>query len=125
MMGFRVNNKRRLGNEKEKTAAEYLKAEGYRILNMNYSVRQAELDIVAEDESGTLVFVEVKYRSSGNSGISLEAVNITKQRKICRAALFYMNNYKINPEERNIRFDVVGIDGEEIRHIKNAFQFIT
>lgn len=119
-----LQNKRQLGNEKEEIAARYLEEKGLRILARNYKVRQAELDIVAmDDESRTLIFVEVKYRATGGAGTSLEAVNSVKQRKICQAALFYMNRFRINPETVNIRFDVVGIDGEKITHVENAFMF--
>ncbi len=117
-------NKRDLGGKKEALAAEFLMQEGYTIVRMNYKVRQAEIDIVAFDEArNVLVFVEVKYRATGRSGSSLEAVTPAKQRKISQAALFYMNQMKINPETMNIRFDVVGIDGDRITHIENAFSF--
>ena len=117
-------NKRSLGGEKEITAAKYLTEKGYKVLQMNYKVRQAEIDIVATDSSRrTLIFVEVKYRASDKAGNSLEAVTPAKQRKISQAALFYMNQMKINPETINIRFDVVGIDGDRITHIENAFMF--
>ncbi|MBQ6229987.1 MAG: YraN family protein [Eubacterium sp.] len=119
-----MQNKRQVGSEKEEIAAEFLKAKGLRILSRNYKVRQAELDIVAsDDESRILIFVEVKYRATSGRGISLEAVTPAKQKKICQAALFYMNQFRINPETVNIRFDVVGIDGEKITHIENAFMF--
>ena len=117
-------NNRKLGNEKELKAAAYLSDKGYNILEMNFSVRQAEIDIVASDADGTLVFVEVKYRSTNKSGSSLEAVTFSKQKKICRAALSYLSIRNINPETTSIRFDVIGIDGDTITHIENAFQFV-
>ena len=117
-------NKRDLGGEKELLAAKYLEEKGYTILQMNYKVRQAEIDIVAFDEvRNALVFVEVKYRATSKAGSSLDAVTPSKQRKICQAALFYMNQKRINPETMNIRFDVVGIDGDKITHIENAFLY--
>lgn len=117
-------NKRNVGSEKEKIASKYLQNKGYKILCMNYSVRQAEIDIVATDSSEeTLIFVEVKYRATGRSGHSLDAVTPAKQKKISRASLFYMNQMNINPETIHIRFDVVGIDGDRITHIENAFMF--
>ena len=94
-----------------------------RIIEKNFQVRQAEIDIIARDGS-TIVFIEVKYRSSAGSGHPLEAVTISKQRKICKAALFYMNKNKISPDNTSIRFDVIGILGNDITHIENAFDYV-
>ena len=116
-------NTREIGGAYEMIAAEYLKQKGYKIINLNYRVRKAELDIVAKDGS-VLVFVEVKYRRSGNAGDSLHAVTVAKQKRICSAALFYMNQFKINAYTTEIRFDVVGIDGDKITHVENAFPYV-
>ena len=116
-------NKRREGQQKELVATEYLKNKGYFIIQTNFRVRQGEIDIIARDGE-TIVFVEVKYRKDLSSGNPLEAVNYAKQRKICRTALFYMNLNKISPDNTPIRFDVIGILGEEITHIVNAFDFV-
>ncbi|MGN0152274.1 MAG: YraN family protein [Wujia sp.] len=118
-----MKNTRKTGSEKEAVAAVYLQQQGYRILEQNYRVAQAEIDIVAMDRN-TLVFVEVKYRSGCAAGHPLEAVGTAKQRKICRAAVSYMNYKKIPVYETEIRFDVIGILGEEITHIQNAFDYV-
>ena len=118
-------NKRSVGSEKEELGAEFLANKGYRIIEKNFYIRQAEIDIVAYDEvRKILIFVEVKYRSSAKSGSSLEAVSLAKQRKVSKAALYYLNYKKINPDTVNIRFDVVGIDGDKITHIENAFMYV-
>jgi putative endonuclease len=116
-------NTRKVGSNEEEIAAEYLAGKGYFIIQKNYRVRQGEIDIVARD-GGTIVFVEVKYRKDGSAGHPLEAVTVSKQRQICRTALFYLSQNKINPEVTPVRFDVVGILGTEITHIENAFSFI-
>jgi putative endonuclease len=115
-------NKREVGSNEEELAAKYLAGKGYFIIQKNYRVRQGEIDIVARDGE-TIVFVEVKYRKNGSAGHPLEAVNVSKQRQICKTALFYLNQNKINPEVTPIRFDVVGILGTEITHIENAFYY--
>lgn len=117
------DNKRNLGKEKETLAASYLQKKGYRILEMNYQVRQAEIDIIAYDKE-TLVFVEVKYRKNETAGNPLEAITVNKQRRICKAALFYMNQKRIDPYTVSLRFDAVGMTGEKIIHVENAFPFI-
>ena len=116
-------NKRQVGTEKETLAAEYLKKKGYFIIEKNYRVRQGEIDLVARDDV-CIVFVEVKYRVDGRSGDALEAVTGTKIRQISRTALYYLNQKKISIDNTPIRFDVIGINGDTITHIENAFDFV-
>lgn len=112
---------REVGSENEKRAAAYLKKQGYRILEMNFYCRGAELDIVAEDD-GYLCFIEVKYRSDDSLGYPSEAVTVQKIRRISKAALAYMNMKKLS-EETPCRFDVVSVYDDRIELIKNAFDF--
>ncbi|MER2024467.1 MAG: YraN family protein [Eubacteriales bacterium] len=115
-------NRRRVGTEMERVAAEYLESEGFEILEMNYRCRIGEIDIVAR-EGRYLVFTEVKYRTNGRRGDPLEAVNARKQRTILRVAMFYL---KANGLETDTpcRFDAVGIsENGSIRLIRNAFSF--
>lgn len=116
-------NKRAQGRNYELLAADFLRDNGYFIIEMNYNVRQAEIDIIARDGK-TIVFVEVKFRSGTSGGHPLESVDLRKQKKICHAALFYMNQKKISTDNTPIRFDVIGILREDIIHVKNAFDFI-
>lgn len=116
-------NKREFGSEKEKLVAEYLKNKKYKILEMNYRVRQGEIDIIALEDK-TYVFVEVKYRRDEKTGNPLEAVGVAKQKQISKVALYYMNHKKIDLNNTSIRFDVVGVIGSNITHIENAFDFI-
>lgn len=118
-----MENKRKIGNSYEDIAIKYLQDKAYRILDKNFQVKQGEIDIIAYDVN-TLVFVEVKYRAASSSGHPLEAVNFSKQKRICKAALFYMNKANISPYNTSIRFDVIGILGNEIIHIKNAFDYV-
>ncbi len=118
-----MENKRKTGSNYEERAVKYLQEKGYFIIERNFQVRQAEIDIIARDGS-TIVFVEVKYRSASSSGHPLEAVTYSKQKKICKAALFYMNKSKISVDNTSIRFDVIGILGDEIFHVENAFDFV-
>ena len=99
-----------------------MKSKGYFIIYKNYRVRQGEIDIIARD-GGTIVFVEVKYRKNECSGHPLEAVNAHKIKQISKTALFYMHQNNISVDNISIRFDVIGILGEKIYHIENAFDF--
>ena len=111
-------NKRATGTKYEHIAGRFLESKGYEIIQYNYYGPHGEIDIIALDKD-YIVFVEVKYRKSGNRCNSLRAVNIDKQRRIINCARFYLLKNKL----KNVpcRFDVVGIEGDDIIHIKNAF----
>lgn len=116
-------NRRETGSSYERAAGEFLEEQGYRIRQYNYYCRYAEIDIVAEAE-GYLVFCEVKYRRNSTAAETLEAVDMRKQRQICRGALFYMCEH--HETDMPCRFDVVAINGgsgPEITLIKNAFDY--
>lgn len=114
-------NKRTLGSQYEELAAAYLKNQGLKIIRKNYRVKSGEIDLIALDGE-YLVFVEVKYRSSDCAGDSLGAVDAAKQRAISRTAVHYLASRKKNVN-LPCRFDVVGIDRDEVRWIKNAFDY--
>lgn len=115
-------NKRQTGTEYENLAAQYLKEQGYAILEQNYRNRFGEIDILAKKD-GVLVFVEVKFRSTNACGAPSEAVDIRKQRKISRTAFYYYAGHGY-AENAPCRFDVIAICGDgTIQHIENAFEF--
>lgn len=114
-------NTRTLGARYESRAADYLTQQGLKILHRNYRVRTGEIDLIAYDGE-YLVFVEVKYRRTQVSGESLFAVTPAKQRTISRTAMHYLTT-KRKSMEIPCRFDVIGIDGDEIHWIKNAFDY--
>lgn len=117
-----MENRRQIGSDYEKRAAEYLKQQGFCIIEQNFYSRSGEIDIIAKD-GRYLVFVEVKYRRDNSCGNPLEAVNAKKQKRICRTAFYYCAKHgygDITP----CRFDVIAMEGEDqITHIKNAFDF--
>lgn len=112
-------NNRAVGTKYEKIAGEYLETQGYEILAYNYRCKSGEIDIIAKDGE-YLVFCEVKYRHGESAGHPLEAVDFKKQRIITHCASVYLmqNGYTDVP----CRFDVVGIMGEKIWLVKNAFE---
>lgn len=115
-------NKKESGAAWEQKAAAYLEAFGMKIAERNYRNRQGEIDIIGYHEE-YLVFVEVKYRRSTDKGYAAEAVNIRKQRKICRVADYYRYTHGLG-ENTAVRYDVVAVQGESIEWIKNAFPHI-
>lgn len=112
-------NKRKLGTDKERLAGKLLEMNGYKILEYNYRCKMGEIDIIAE-EDGTIVFVEVKYRSSERCGLPEEAVHFHKQQKIIKVARWY--NMEHDLYEKPCRFDVVSILGNQYKIHKAAFE---
>lgn len=117
-----MNNKRLIGTKGEELAAGYLEKEGMRILFQNYHTRFAELDIVAKD-ADTLVFVEVKARKNTDCGFPGESLTKGKIRRICHGARLFCMKERVLADCQ-LRFDVVEILGNRIRHIRNAFEYI-
>ena len=109
---------KRIGNIGEAEAVAFLKGKGYKIVETNYTNKIGEIDIVAKDKQ-TLVFVEVKSRSSDMFGLGREAVDFRKQQKIRLVAQGYIKYKKLF--DVSCRFDVVEIMGDKITHIENAF----
>lgn len=99
-------------------AVQNLRKKGYKILERNYSNRFGEIDIIAEEE-GSLVFVEVKKRASGRFGGPFAAIDRKKKEHLIKAALAYLKEHKAS--NKRARFDVVGIEGDRLQIIKNAF----
>lgn len=114
-------NKRKLGAKAEQTIKEYLEQQGISVLEMNYRCRQGEVDVIAFDGI-YYVFIEVKYRNSLRYGLPQEAVDIKKQRRISKTALYYLYSHALS-EDTPVRFDVAAVFGEEIHYIRDAFQF--
>ena len=114
-----------LGIIGETLACQYLGMKGYKIMLKNYECSLGEIDLIAK-ESGALVFIEVKTRSSDAMGVPAESVTWRKRRQIVRCAQYYLKRYGI--KEVPCRFDVVSIilphgDGSDsqIEIIQNAF----
>lgn len=113
-------NKGRLG---ERLALNFLQQQGLRLVEANFRLRFGEVDLIMQD-GDTLVFVEVKYRSSERFGTSIEQVTPTKMKKIKLVAQAYLQRYQ--GEVAAVRFDVVGISprgtGYGFNWVKGAFQ---
>lgn len=114
--------KKELGKRGEAIAIRFLKEKGYRILLTNYICKMGEMDIIAQDKD-TLVFIEVKTRTSTAFGPPQLAVNSTKQVQLSKVALYFLKERRL--EDVKARFDVVAIllkpKEEVIELIKDAF----
>lgn len=106
-----------IGNKGEDLAADFLKTRNMSILERNWrpssalpsGLRGLELDIVAR-EGDTLVFVEVKTRTSKGQGPfnPLDAYPAAKQAKLKKAVALYLGEKKA--WEQPCRFDLVCVE---------------
>lgn len=110
-----------LGEKGEGMAVTLLRTKGYTILHENWRSGRNELDIVARI-GNTIVFVEVKTRSTAFFGDPSEAVSISKQKRIIQAANDYLNEHGL---ELEARFDVISIVATaketSVDHMEDAF----
>ena len=126
--------KRLLGNLGEKSAAKYLRKNGYKILEMNYVTDGHEIDIIARRD-GVTAFIEVKTRTVGHEDPReirpAASVNVKKQQSIIEAARGYLS---LNRTETRKRFDIIEVlvsdsgkkkKVEKINHLTNTFNLNT
>jgi len=122
-MWKRGRGRKEIGKRGENVAAQYLRKQGYKIVERNFRCTLGEMDIIAFD-GDSLCFIEVKTLSSKNYGPPEIAVDIKKQRKLSKVALSYLNRNHLH--EMKARFDVVAVTldpGEErLQLIKDAFE---
>ena len=124
---FRRDRNESLGERGESAARRFLKKSGMKVLSIQDRASFGELDIVAVDKK-SIVFVEVKTRTSHHAGHPAEAVHTVKQKKITQLALAYMKRHRLFGTPA--RFDVVAVtwpsDAKKptIEHYKNAFDAI-
>lgn len=96
-----------LGAMGEALAVDHLTRAGLRILHRNWRCRYGELDIIACDDTGTVVFVEVKTRTGDGYGGLAHAVTPRKVRRLRRLAGLWLAG-----QDRRwaaIRIDVIGV----------------
>ncbi len=111
-----------LGKKGEKIARLFLEKQGYKIIVVNFRTKSGEIDLIAKDGE-TLVFVEVKTRSSGQFGSPLDAMTFHKCRQISKVALEYL--LKNGDVDQPARFDVVAVRpgaAKEVELVTNAFE---
>lgn len=102
------------GTAAESQAVELLRRKNYEIVGRHVTSRFGEIDILARDGE-ILVAVEVKYRSNDAMGKAIESVTPAKLEKIHAALEDYCAQENI--ESRDIRIDLVAIDGDQVEHL--------
>lgn len=112
-----MENRKIRGQKGEEMAVLFLKRIGFQIIALNWRCKNLEVDIIAM-EGEMLVFVEVKYRSSGNYGDHRDLISTQKMHALFRAAQAYLEE---STYEGEIRFDVVCFVDNKLNYIKDAF----
>ena len=107
------------GGDAENLAAAFLRQQGLALVARNYRCRFGEIDLIAR-EGKTLVFAEVRMRSSERFGGAAASITAAKQAKLLRAARHYLTGIARAPA---CRFDALLVNGQDgsIDWIKNAF----
>ncbi len=109
----------------EERAAQWVQAQGWRILQRNYRCRAGEIDIIAMDDT-QLVFIEVRSRSNARFASAAASVDWRKQQKLLRTAALYLRSVGAR-DNYPCRFDVIAFDPRqsgqdaELRWIRSAF----
>jgi len=106
------------GDGAEERAARHLAEHGLAIVARNYRTRLGEIDLVAR-EGGTLVFVEVRKRSSRGFGGAAASVDARKRARIESAARLFLARLAHEPP---CRFDVVALEEGRVEWIRGAFE---
>jgi putative endonuclease len=109
-----------LGQDAESRAQLYLQAQGLQPIAHNVRYKMGELDLVMRDGQ-QCVFVEVRSRSNNRFGDAATSITHAKVAKLRRAANAFLQQAFRNQAWPQCRFDVIALDGEHIRWIKNAF----
>ena len=108
----------------EQAAVDYLRQNGFMIVERNYRIGRSEVDIIASryDE---IHFVEVKTRKYNSMIAPEESITEQKMRAMRRAASAYMAQHRCELEPRFslIAIDVVGERVESLRFVEDALQY--
>ena len=110
------------GDAAEDLALAHLQGRGLKLLARNYRTPGrggGEIDLVMREPGGTLVFIEVRQRSTRAFGGAAASVSAPKQRRIVFAARHYLMRLAALPP---CRFDVVSVEAGRIEWLRGAFE---
>lgn len=121
---FKAGTSKKSGDRAETLALQFLSRQGLHLVERNYRVaggphaRGGEVDLILRAKDGTLIFVEVRSRSSVEHGGAAASVTLAKQRRLVFAAQHYLMRWASPPP---CRFDVVAVQGNVIEWLPAAF----
>ncbi|WP_028973592.1 YraN family protein [Spirochaeta cellobiosiphila] len=106
-----------IGQWGEEIASKWLVSKGCKIIKRNFRSPYGEVDIIVSD-GDEIVFVEVKTWNTLTEYDLEFSISKTKRDRIIKTAKFFLVKYNQEPW---VRFDVIFINGDTIKHYKNAF----
>ena len=95
------------GRKAEAAGVQFLKKQGYEIVEQNWRTRQCEIDVVARKD-GTMYFVEVKYRQNVNQGSGLEYITPKKLQQMHFAAETWTHEHEWSGDYQLAAIEVSG-----------------
>ncbi len=107
------------GQAAEDIAAAWLQRRGLRLLTRNFRCKAGEIDLILRD-GASLVFAEVRYRSSAAFGGAAASITAKKRQRIVTAARYYL----MDKPDQPCRFDVVLLDKlapDAVEWLQDAF----
>lgn len=113
------------GHDAEKIAAEYLKAKGYNVLELNWRHTRAEIDIIAQKRfifrlrKQPIVFFEVKYRKTSAQGNGLDYITPKKLQQMQFAAELWVAVHNHIGEYSLGAIEVSGLDYQVTAVLEN------
>ena len=113
--------KQEFGKEGENYAAEYLEGKKYKILERNFACKRGEIDIIALKDD-TIIFVEIKSRTSTKFGLPSEAVTKQKLKHLYKTAEYYLiTRNLVNIDTRIDVIEIYKTNGEyRLNHLKQV-----
>ncbi len=123
---YKAGSTRAVGQAFEDLAVAHLERQGLTVVERNVECAGVEIDVVARDDDGRVVFVEVRSRGRGDRGHPLETVDERKQRRLIRGATAWLCERQLW-ERVDVRFDVVAIvdtgsgGRPTIEHVRDAW----
>ncbi|MEN6386273.1 MAG: YraN family protein [Phycisphaerales bacterium] len=120
-----LSDSRLLGQWGQKQCEKFYKAKNCKILARNFTCKMGEIDLIVTTSDSTVVFVEVKTRTSEVFADAESAITYAKKLRMTRAANLFVKKYELDSSP--LRFDVVIVRPDEkgkadIRHYENAFE---
>jgi putative endonuclease len=119
-----LKDRKLLGRWGEKRCERFLRRKGFAIIARNFACKLGEIDLIATDNAGSIIFVEVRTRADESFAEAHRTVTPKKRARIVRTAQYFLKTYKV--KDRPLRFDVVAVvlgrkGRPQIRHYENAF----
>lgn len=117
--GLAQTHHQRIGQWGEAVAAYYLEQHGYQVLARNVRTARGELDLIARQMGGLVVFVEVKTRTNGGFGLPESAVDARKLEHLYQSAQVYLQEHA-EYAECEWRIDVIAIQGKPGERVEDV-----